>query len=59
MYSGGKLNDDMLIVTICEMFGWTYQEYQDQPSFFLQLIIKKMVIDNKEKEMQYRKIKHG
>jgi len=59
LYSGGKLNDDMLIVTICEMFGWTYKEYQDQPSFFLQLIIKKMVIDNKEKEMQYRKIKHG
>jgi hypothetical protein len=49
----------MLIVVICEMYGWTYQEYQDQPTFFLQLIKEKMLRDNKEKEMQQRKMKRG
>lgn len=49
----------MLMVVVCEMYGWTYQEYQDQPTFFLQLIKEKMVRDNKEKEMQQRKMKRG
>lgn len=47
------------MVVICEMYGWTYEEYQNQPTFFLQLIKEKMLRDNKEKEMQQRKIKRG
>lgn len=49
----------MLMVVICEMYGWTYQEYQDQPTFFLQLIKEKLLRDNKEKEMELRKTKRG
>ena len=40
----------MQIVAICQEFGWTYQEYMSQPSWFLTLIREKMVRDNKEQE---------
>jgi hypothetical protein len=41
----------MQMVTICEKFGWTYEEYQQQPAFFLMLIREKMVRDAKREEM--------
>ena len=59
MYSLGKLDDAMFMVTVCEMYSWTYQEYQEQPIFFIELIKEKMVRDNKEREMQTRKINRG
>jgi hypothetical protein len=49
----------MKVVTICHAYGWTYQEYQSQPDWFLQLLVEKMVRDNKEKEMQLKKINRG
>lgn len=35
----------MNIVVVCEMYGWTYLEYLEQPDWFLTLILKKMDID--------------
>lgn len=48
----------MFAAVVCETYGWTYDEYINQPSFFLELIKEKMVRDNKEKEMQLRKLKN-
>ena len=35
----------MQIVVICETFGWTYDDYLNQPVFFIELIKEKMKID--------------
>lgn len=49
----------MLMVAICQEFGWTYQEYMNQPNFFLTLIREKMVRDNKERELELKKARRG
>lgn len=46
----------MQMVHICKEFGWTYQEYLAQPIWFIKLIREKMIIDNKELEMQQKKL---
>lgn len=35
----------MQMVVICETFGWTYQEYLDQPVHFIALVKERMRID--------------
>lgn len=35
----------MQMVVICEMFGWTYDEFLDQPTFFIDLIREKLRVD--------------
>lgn len=36
----------MLIVTVCEIYGWDYYTYLNQPSWFIELIKVKMKVDN-------------
>lgn len=55
----GKLDRHMFIVAVCEQFGWTYEQYWDQPVHFLELIRGKLECDNKEKAMALRKSKRG
>lgn len=55
----GKMDPLMQMVAICQEFGWTYDQYQEQPSYFIELIREKMVRDNKEQERQHKKLRHG
>ena len=59
LYSLGKLDQSMFMVTVCEMFGWTYEEYMNQPAFFIELITEKVTRDNKHREMEIRKNNRG
>ena len=45
----------MLVVSVCENFGWTYEEYLNQPQFFLDLIVEKMKIDNQKLQNELKK----
>ncbi len=45
----------MLIVSICEKFGWTYQEYMDQPLWFIDLLLAKADIDRQKAEKIMKK----
>ena len=47
----------MIMVTICKEFGWTYDQYVSQPSFFIELVKEKMIRDNKEAKMNAKR--HG
>ena len=38
----------MIVVAICEAFGWTYNQYLDQPVFFIELIKDKMRVDGEK-----------
>lgn len=51
----------MLVVALCEHFGWTYEEYQNTPAFFIELCIKKLEIDAKKKkqEEQQNRVRGG
>jgi hypothetical protein len=55
----GKMDDLMFPVWVCETYGWTYQEYLEQPVWFIHLIREKLVRDNKEREMQIKKMNRG
>lgn len=51
----GRMDSLMQMVEICKMYGWTYEEYQNQPLFFIQAIKEKLARDNKEQERQSKK----
>jgi cytochrome bd-type quinol oxidase subunit 1 len=36
----------MLAAIICREFGWTWQEYEKQPSWFIDIILKMMQAEN-------------
>ena len=55
----GRMDDLMFAVWVCEKFGWTYQQYLAQPTWFITLIREKTMRDNKEKEMQLKKMHNG
>jgi hypothetical protein len=57
LYSAGKLSEEMFVVEVCKMFGWTYDEYLDQPTFFLELISEKYRIDAANQANEMRKAK--
>lgn len=46
----------MVAVVICEMFGWTYDEYMDQPQPFLDLIKEKIRIDTQIREKEIKRM---
>jgi len=42
----------MIIVDVCQRFGWTYQEYLEQPEWFLDLIKVRMDIDSRKEKQK-------
>mgnify|MGYP007071573818 CR=1 FL=1 len=42
------IKGDMIVAIICEKMGWDYYTYLDQPTWFVELLIQKMEIDNKK-----------
>lgn len=55
----GKADAHMQMIATMQEFGWTYEEYQNQPNFVLTLIREKMVRDNKEQQMELKKMRYG
>jgi len=49
----------MLIVHVCQEYGWDYETYMRQPSWFIELIFKKMEIDSKKSQQEALKSKLG
>lgn len=35
----------MAMVTMCDLLGWTYDQYMEQPQWFVALLIGKKEID--------------
>lgn len=58
MYSRGKMNQDMLVVAICQEFKWDFYTYMSQPKYFIELIKEKLIRDQKEMEMKMRSLKN-
>jgi len=46
-----------VIADICERFGWTYFEYQNQPWWFLEVIKLKMRLEGEFHKQEERKLK--
>lgn len=49
----------MLIVEICKEYGLTYDEYIDQPNWFIELVKIKMRIDNEKAIREARKARQS
>jgi hypothetical protein len=44
----GSLPDEILMIDICERFGWDYYQFLEQPSWFIELIVEKVNAENRE-----------
>jgi hypothetical protein len=53
------MDELMQVVAICEQYGWTYQEYEQQPAFFITLIKERMRIDTKAQELEAKRQYRG
>jgi len=42
---------------LCEKFGWTYQEFLDQPWWFAEIVKVQMKVDNEKQKRDMRKAK--
>lgn len=42
--------EEMLIIEICEKFGWDYHRFLDQPAWFIELIVEKMKAEARERK---------
>lgn len=47
------------MVAICQEFHWTYNEYMEQPAYFIRLVKEKLKRDNKERELEAKKSRRG
>jgi len=50
----GSLPEEILIAEICEKFGWTYQQYLEQPAWFVELIVEKIKMEGEEMKRRER-----
>lgn len=44
--------DEMIAVTICEVYGWDWETYNRQPVWFIDLIKQKMDVDAKKQNIK-------
>lgn len=42
--------EEAVIIQVCREMGWTYQEFQEQPSWFVDLLIELRNLEEKEFE---------
>ncbi len=49
-FSIGKaeLNPEMIAALICREMGWTWQEYQNQPAWFVDIIVEMLKAEGEE-----------
>jgi hypothetical protein len=33
---------------VCKEFGWTYNQFDEQPQHFIDTIVEKMIVDSEE-----------
>lgn len=48
----GELPEEMITAIVCEKMGWTFQEYMDQPTGFIDILILKWNEDTEYKNKQ-------
>jgi len=56
-YGKGFLDSMMAAAVICADYGWTYEQYLAQPTWFIELIKGKMKIDSQREEKAAKKSK--
>lgn len=44
-YIGGAVKGPMIIAVVCERMGWDYLTFQSQPTWFINLLLRKFEID--------------
>jgi len=44
----GKVSEELIMVQICREMHWTYQEFLEQPAWFIDLLIEILDIETRE-----------
>lgn len=52
----GNLPEEMMIIEICEEFGWDYYQFLNQPVWFIDLIIEKSKAEARESKRREKNI---
>jgi len=53
----GELDEEIIIAEICERYGWTLDEYQSQPWWFLDIIRLKLRLEGEHSKIEMDKLK--
>lgn len=54
----GRMDSLMQMAAICEAYGWTFEEYHSQPAYFIDLIKRKMDMDNKRRSLETKSLRN-
>lgn len=54
MHGGGIVSEEYNIAEICQRYGWTWQQYHDQPLHFLRTIVEKLKVEHEVEEHRKR-----
>lgn len=46
-FASGNLRGELITLELCQVYGWTYQEFYSQPQWFIDLAIEKLKVDRK------------
>jgi hypothetical protein len=49
------LNNDVAMIEVCSFMGWDYFTYKNQPSWFIDLIVKKLSLESEYKKWQQKR----
>jgi hypothetical protein len=52
----GSIPEVLYVAVVCERFGWTYQQYLEQPQFFLEAIAVKLETEGRIEKKRARDI---
>lgn len=57
LLNGGKSNlpDELKIAVVCEKMGWSYNEYNEQPNWFIETLLLKWRSENEVNEQQQKR----
>lgn len=53
----GSIADEMHAVLVCDKMHWTYDQFLDQPVWFIKLLSAKWVVEDEHAKKQTKK--HG
>jgi len=49
------LSDDVTMAIVCDKMGWTFQEYREQPIYFIKTLLLKWSVENEVSNKKHGK----
>jgi len=54
MLNLGEVPEEVIMVQLCREMKWTYQEFMNQPAWFIDLLLEVINMEEREKERRIK-----